>query len=216
MKIHSTPIIRDFVFGLSLAAVALLFTGGCVDSDSSEANSTDAAAEALARLDFHKPKTLNNAVVRLREIHDAIAADSPFPEPLKFKVVEVIHGTGTGAHSHFYLADSDYKSHDDHHDEEMESAEKFHEIEVGPVAEFRDIAKWLPKIATKTPDIEEETWNAVKQLATKIRDATEDIDLQADAESLRSSFREKTDLSDLINQLESKTNQSSIPDQKNC
>lgn len=145
-----------------LLVCCLLTTGVGCDSTTANKSKTQAeSAEAEKEHDFryHRPEDLNAAVVRIRELHDAFMADGPLPEPKSFRVVELIHGTGAAAHSHFHLAGDEEA---DHHEEGEQ--EKIHDYKVQPLQEFRDIVVWLPRIAGKS-DLDEDQWNQVRNMS---------------------------------------------------
>ena len=81
--------------------VLLCLIAGCHETKTDDSNLV--VANTLPKLDFHRPKTLADAVGRLRQIHDAVTADEPLPKPLEFDVLEVVHGTGAGAVSYTHL-----------------------------------------------------------------------------------------------------------------
>ena len=172
----------------------ILLSGGCNTDQPVQADG-DGGGTSIPRLSFHKPDSFEAAVDRLSVLATAIQSDEPLPEPLEFKVLEVIHGTGAGAHSHFYLADEE--RHDDHGHEHEESSEKTHDVEVDVFKEFKDIVKWLPEIAGDG-DMEESAWNQVKEISTAFGDVLE----SADTEDMRNALNSERDaINQLIGQL---------------
>jgi hypothetical protein len=87
------------------------------------------------------------------------------PAPKTFKVVEVVHGTGSAAHSHYHLAGEE--DHD--HDHEESEEELLHDYEVGAVTEMADIVRWLPKIAGDS-DLDEQSWKDVAACSKKLEE----------------------------------------------
>lgn len=150
-----------FYCGVFVLSVVIPFLSGC--NQTSEVKPQTERVKKLPKMQFHRPDSFPLAVERLIEIHPIIISDSPLPEPKKFQVVEVIHGSGAGAHSHYHLAThpSDHShAHSDGHAVE-ESNEKNHEVQVDVITEMTDIIKWLPKIAGET-DMDKDLWNSVK------------------------------------------------------
>lgn len=145
---------REFnlFIGLVLFTVCLSISVGC-ETGTAETES----ASGLPKLKFHKPADFPTAVARMGEIMDAIESDQAELETKTFKVLEVVHGTGSSAHSHFYLADSD-EEHDDHGHETSE--EKTHDVEVDMFTELVDIVRWLPDVAGDS-DMNQANWNKV-------------------------------------------------------
>ena len=134
---------------------------------------------------FHRPKQLGPAVARLRELHEAIVAEGPLPEPIKVKVIELIHGSGPSAHSHYHLADD--KDHGTHHEEGEK--EKVHEYTVDAISELNDIVGWLPRIAGSS-DLNENEWNGLKKLSDEFSAELETaFGDSEDVESKRSAYQ---------------------------
>ena len=176
----------------------MLLTLGCLSSNVPEANS--AKAGSLPKLNFHRPKTLQVAVQRLRFIHDAVVSKQPLPDPLEFDVLEVIHGTGASAHSHYYLAGAEQE--DDGH-AGMDAEEKHHLLKVDVFTEFQDIINWLPKIAAATNEIDEQTWKAVKNMAAELANESRELGKSADVEVTRQAFRDRSEsINEWIKELE--------------
>ena len=122
------------------------------------------------KLTFHCPKNFSSAITRVQKIHDTLIGTDEFPQPLKIKYVEVVHGEGASAHSHYYLA-SKYqpgKGTEDH-DEEMKETVKEREYEVNFRTELADIMRWLPSLASQT-DLEETDWNSVSDISKQFKE----------------------------------------------
>jgi len=164
--------------------------GRSVDSKS-ETNST----APRHGLKLHKPKNLATAVDRLVEINEALQSGEPFPPPLKIEYVEVIHGTGPGAHSHFYSAssyDANAKTEDHgHHDHHEEEAVERRVAEIPLQTELKDIVKWLPDIAAKANTSEAE-WTTVSDAAKSLTKVIEGIGSDASDADYRDAWKKQT------------------------
>lgn len=163
---------------------------GCGESGKSEVTGGDSVQVELPKQTFHRPENFTLAVARLSEIVLALRSDFALPAPKKFKVLEVIHGTGSSAHSHYYLADSEH--HDDHGHEDLESSEKLHDIEVDVYTELNDIVRWLPKIAGDG-DMDKETWDQVNQLSKAFQDHLESVCDAKEGDELRDAIRSEAE-----------------------
>ena len=171
--------LKPTVYALAIAAT-MIATGipmlsGCNPTEAKQG--ADAQTKKLPKLKFHKPKTFQGAVARLNELREAVVSEEALPEPKSFRVVESIHGTGPGAHSHYNLAkdSSDQSQADAHghgHDDE-ESSEKFHDVLVDPITEMMDIVKWMPDIAAET-DMNKTSWETVKTESDQLHSVLED------------------------------------------
>ena len=153
---------------------ATMFCLGC-GSSGQEKQTAKNTERKLPKLKFHRPKTLTAAVERLTKIRNDLESSDQIPAPTKFTVIELIHGTGASAHSHYNLAkpsssdptagedhDHDHEEdHDDHH-EDMESSEVIHEIEIDVFTELTDVLGWLPKIAAAA-EVDETNWLKVNK-----------------------------------------------------
>ncbi len=151
--------------------------------------------ENLPKLSLHRPSTCGGTLLRMKELVETITADSALPQPLKYKVREVIHGTGAAAHSHYYRISDDGlqidKEHDDEHEhEQIESSEKIHEVEVGPYTEMLDLARWLPRAAADA-DINEKTWNKIKATSLEIAESLSAIEAESSNDKRRKIFHAK-------------------------
>lgn len=165
------------------------------------AGETTPAAKSLPKQYFHCPDEFEPSVKRLREIHDAVTSSNPLPEPITLKVVEIIHGEGAGAHSHYYPAG---KVEDDgHHGDELTTDEKMHELEIDAFTELRDIAWVLPNVAADS-DMQEKDWLAVKKAGWSIVDLIDDtVSNEQSMDEKRASYKEKADkFGELLSQLE--------------
>ncbi|MDG2181371.1 MAG: hypothetical protein P8L78_06750 [Mariniblastus sp.] len=162
---QSRQILKQFYCGVAVLSAVVTLLAGCNQTgvDQPGAESKTARVKKLPKMKFHRPDSFPTAIARLGEIHQVIISDSPLPEPKMFQVVEVIHGSGPGAHSHYHLAsapvDHSHGHSDDHADEK--SNEKNHEVNVDVITEMADIVKWLPDIAADT-DMNKDSWSSVK------------------------------------------------------
>ena len=162
---QTRPTIHSILIVLTILTVGLPLLSGCNPTTGTMV--ADDSPKKLPKLKFHKPKSFQIAVARLDELRQIVISDEPLPPPKRFKVVESIHGTGPGAHSHYNLAkegasqsQADAKAHGHGHDEE-ESSERIHDVEVDAITEMVDIVKWLPNIAGDT-DMDKTNWETVK------------------------------------------------------
>ena len=207
---------RNFIscrFQLPLICIALSIVAGC--NETASQSETTKVANKLPKMDFHKPKTMSDALGRLKEIHEIVISENELPAPRKYEVLEVIHGTGESAHSHYYLADSKHEDHDDHGHAEMETSEKTHQVTVDVFTEFHDIARWLPRIAAATDGMEAESWQQVKTVAAELAKMTAMPEGdETDVQSLRGEFRDKADeIAVLIQKLEAASDKNSTSEE---
>jgi hypothetical protein len=157
---------------------------------------TNQAKPKKPNLKFHRPKTLDEAVTRLSAIHDAVKGESELPAARTFDYVEVIHGQGASAHSHYYMADS-YNSameHDEeegHHDEEHETIER-HTAEVDFRTEFADVVRWLPDIAAAS-DLSSTDWQSVSDVSKKVTKLLKSIPTDPSDSKLREAWMQNSD-----------------------
>ena len=179
---------------LSLVAFASLLPllAGCPSID--ETPSATVETNRLPKLSFHKPADFPAAVTRLEKIREAVLSDQPLPSPKTFRVVESIHGSGPGAHSHYHLAQESDEghSHDDAHghSHDGESSEVTHDVQVDVVTEMVDIVKWMPDIAADS-DMEKGTWDQVKQASGDLHDRLTETLAQVDGpQAQREKLRE--------------------------
>ena len=194
---YNIPFAISFL-ALSALLLASVSLTGCNGTDLSAANSSETGTKKLPKLYLHCPKEFGASITRMREIHGAISSEDALPEPIVCKVVEVVHGQGAGAHSHYHLA-----GQKNEHDHEESSDEKTHDILVDIFTEFRDIASVLPKVASDS-DMDESSWNAVKKASGEIVDLFDDSILTLSSTSdQRSKLTEnKEQIGKLLVQLE--------------
>ena len=204
MKAFTNPIqhTTTVVAGLMTIVLICFFTVGC--SESSTGSNQPRFSKRIPKLKFHQPPNYSAAVARLREIHDAVMADAPLPDPKQLEILEVIHGSGASAHSHFHLATEDVEDHDygPGHDH-LESAEKIHEIEIDIFTELLDIARWLPDIAAKGA-MPEGSWNRVKAISGQLSTEIDQLlgDQQAKAQKRTALQQESKKIDGLLTELE--------------
>ncbi len=163
MKNHS-QLLRSIILVFALTGW-LFLSGGCQPSDVTQSKADN--KKELPKLRFHQPKNFDAAVERFAEIQKAVMAEGPLPDQRIFNVVETIHGSGPGAHSHYHL-DSQASVHDhegdnsqSHGHDATETNEKLHEVQIDVFTELVDIVKWMPDIAADT-DIDKDDWQTVK------------------------------------------------------
>ena len=180
--------------GMLIIATSLFVTVGCQPGDDGDAVPNN--SQKLPKLRFNKPKTFDVAVKRMAEIQENVMTDDPLPAPKIFKVVETIHGSGPGAHSHYHLAsNASEHSHDDdsahsHGHDDIESDEKIHEVQVDVFTEFVDIVKWLPNIAGDS-DMDKDDWDKIKKDSSVLhKTLTEKLSTAKTTEEKRESLRE--------------------------
>jgi len=190
LKIH--------VVGVTVALLCLLL--GC---DQSGRQPTAVKKEKpIPKQRFHLPKTYPKGVARIRELFDAANGEGNLPEPISYQVLEILHGTGAAAHSHFHLLkDSKEQNFDD--DGHVKMGEKTHEITVEWSSELSDLAKWLPKIAVGG-DMNEQNWLKVRDLSATLSSELETAFKDANDElSKRESLKQRGEsIAKIIEQLE--------------
>ena len=104
--LQRTSLIMAMIFSLTFLVV------GC-----GKEVAVDAKSKALPKLDFHKPESFDAAIVRVREIHDAIVSSESLPKPISYTVLEVSHShDGGNPHVHYHLDESGDHDHDHGHD----------------------------------------------------------------------------------------------------
>jgi hypothetical protein len=158
---NSSESLKQCFRGVAMIAAAIALVAGCNQGVPGEPKTE--SINKLPKMKFHRPDSFPMAVSRLVEIHQLILSESPLPDPKVFQVVEVVHGSGPGAHSHYHLA-NDPSGHSHAHNDDHaveESNEKRHEVEVDVITEMSDIIKWLPEIAGDT-DMNKDLWGSVK------------------------------------------------------
>jgi len=127
--------------------ISLMFIG-CDSAGTSASNSGQAKKKSARTFTFHKPAQYKTAISRIRELHDAINGSDPLPDPIEYQVQEIVHGTGPGAHSHFYIYDPTETEEPDFGEEgEHETTDKrIIDVKVDPIVELKDVVRWLPKM----------------------------------------------------------------------
>ena len=195
---NKTPFNIPPAFATAFLTCLLIFSG-CDSAPSGDAESSQSGKNAataktkLPKLTFHKPKSLDLAVLRLRECHDALLSESKLPDPVVFKVVETVHGD----HSHYHLAGEE---HEGHHEEDEE--ELLHNYEVDMFTEMHDVARWLPRIAGDS-DLAEDDWNSVKETSEKLTLEIGELFKDSDPVQKRKSYQSNCEQSEnLIGELE--------------
>lgn len=180
-----------------LAISALLI--GC-NGESTQSNSTQGSSGSSSHPKLYKPKTFTAAIQRLKGMHESLMADGEFPAPVTIEYVEVLHGEGASAHSHFYPAAS-YEAHehddehdDDHSDRHSEEGEtvKHHSMEVNLRTELTDVTTWLPKIAAKS-NLSETDWNSVDSISSQINKLISELGAGIPDSEFRESWKLKSD-----------------------
>lgn len=190
---------------LSIALLMIGFVMGCNDRQNANSQEDNDSGSDLPKLTFHRPKDFTTAVSRLVEISELIRSEEALPAAKKFKVLEVVHGTGSAAHSHYYLADSEER--DDHGHET--SAEKMHDLEVDLFTELDDIVRWLPGIAGDG-DMDKTTWDKVNELSTSLESALDKACSGKSGAELRAAISSDATIREHIDQL-SKLSETSAP-----
>lgn len=180
--------------GMSLLAVSLLL--GCTPTKES-GGPTDSK---LPKLYLHCPSKYPACIERLRELFNSVVKEGNLPAAKEIEVLEVIHGTGAAAHSHYYLANQEK---DDHYLEEESSDEKIHVLSIDVFTEIRDIAWTLPKVATNS-DMEEADWLVVKEASEGLVAIMEQINSgEAKEDQRRVEFkRNQAEIDRFLQQLE--------------
>ncbi|MEM7784140.1 MAG: hypothetical protein AAF623_12365 [Planctomycetota bacterium] len=145
-----------------------LISVGCTPLD--EVAPVESTTKKLPKLYVHCPDDFAPSVKRLREIYNDFESSDDLPQPSVIQVVEVIHGDGPAAHSHYYLAGSNPA--DAHLTAEAASDQKIHELTIDLFTEFRDIAWLLPNIAADS-DMNEKNWVAVKEASGELVEIVE-------------------------------------------
>ena len=166
---------------LRLASVVLFLSAsfcGCSQQDTSETSENEKGkpkTSSLKNLKLHRPKSLQLAVKRLKELHEAILSEAVLKSKT-LRVVEILHGEGTPSeHSHFYLEEK-FKSgahKEDAHHEGVTESQKTHELEITVAKEYADIARWLPSLAAAT-DLSEDAWTKVETISDELTSAISD------------------------------------------
>ena len=184
--------ITKFVSRVLIIAMIPLMIAGC-GKNGDQPDTGEQASAKVPRLSFHLPGDLLAAVNRLQEIHQAVTGPGPLPEPVKVDYVEVIHGEGASAHSHFFLASEFQESgdghghHHDHHDGEVTETIRRGTYEVDFRTELKDLIAKLPENAATT-DLEEADWDSVRDISTKLSGVIESVPDSADDSGFRQAW----------------------------
>lgn len=187
--------INSLTIGLFVVTALLV---GC-EGESKQANSNLKNAVSSSHPKLYKPKTFTAATQRLKQIHESLIADGDFPDPVKVEYVEVVHGHGPSAHSHFYSAAS-YQANENGrgHGEylngrsEAEESVKHHSMEVGLRTELADVIVWLPKIAAKS-NLSEADWKSVDSISSQLTKIVDEIGADLPDASFRDAWKLKSD-----------------------
>lgn len=189
-------------------SMALLILAGCTSDLPKDQSEGKAEPRRGPRLTFHRPDDLPTAIQRLGEIHTQLMESDELPAPRRLDYVEVIHGEGASAHSHYYLAsefDDSQESHpDDHEDDdhgEMKESIRRDTYSVDWRTELEDLALWLPDIAAKS-DLDQEDWNGLKDASQQLHDIIEAIGEEVGDADFRDAWRDReVGISRLITQM---------------
>ena len=198
---------------ISLLFVAVLLVGCSAEPRQANSNQGDSSS----RPKLYKPKTFPVAIQRLKQIHESLMAEGEFPAPVTIEYVEVLHGQGASAHSHFYLA-ADFEAnengegHDGHAGRHKEDDErvKHHSMEVGLRTELVDIITWLPKIAAKS-NLNESNWNSVNSISSRLAKIIDEVGVDVSDDSFRESWKSKSDeIQPMLNELQTINDSSGV------
>ena len=123
---------------------------------------------------------------------------------VQFSVVEVIHGEGQSAHSHYYLESKWDPDAEDHHHEGMKTTIEKHKLEVDAFTEMTDIVSWTPNIAAAS-ELSEDDWNTVNKTCQSMEKLLESEwkNAKADSEKRAAYKKVATEFESHISQLES-------------
>lgn len=184
-------IFAPILFLVCITSMTMLLTG-CGEPEKQMASIAAQLKEKQRGLKFHRPKTLDEAVQRLSEIHEAVNSDGDLPAVRKFDYVEVIHGEGESGHSHYYSADSfdsamEHDEEEGHEDEEHEKVER-HTAEVDFRTEFADVVRWLPEVAAAS-DMSSSDWESVSDASKKMTQVLKSIPVSSTDSKLRESWK---------------------------
>ena len=186
---------------VAFCVASLVLYAGCENASVSET----ATKKAPPKLSFHKPRSFRLAVERIREIHDSLVADGEMPQPISYTVVEVSHAHAGGkSHVHYHLVESEHEDcecedghdhgHDHGHDKdpfqnEAEPKPGQHTVVIDAFTELRDVARWLPAIASDS-DMPADQWKQVESIAANLTDRLEKVS-GTDASSQRTQYKSK-------------------------
>ncbi len=160
-------------FRRSLPALLLIAISSFALNCGCQNTGEEPADGELPKLTYHKPGDYETALARLNELTAIINSDEPLPAPKVFKVLEVIHTTGSSSHAHYYLVGEE--TPDEHGPADQKSEEKFHDYEVPVLTEFYDIVRWLPSIAGGD-EMDEETWEKVNTASKDFRTTLQELE----------------------------------------
>lgn len=186
---------------ISLLFVAALLVGCSAEPRQANSNHGDSSSHP----ELYRPKTMPVAIQRLKQIHESLMAEGEFPAPVTIEYVEVLHGQGASAHSHFYLAaDFEANENGEGHDRHKEDDErvKHHSMEVGLRTELVDIITWLPKIAAKS-NLNESNWNSVNSISSRLAKIIDEVGVDVSDDSFRESWKSKSDeIQPMLNEIQ--------------
>ena len=184
----------------SISTLLLVILLGCSKPPTPGAGNQ--VKKSIPKQRFHLPKTYPKGIARVRELFDVVNADGDLPEPITYQVLEIIHGTGAAAHSHFHLLEESTNVEMDDHGHET-TGKNTHTVVVDWSTELSDLAKRMPKIAVGG-DMDEQTWLKVKDLsATLLTEFTSLFENSTDDQSKRDALRTKSEsINQLITELE--------------
>ena len=185
----------SLLIAMGMLAICLLASGCTNDVDSDQA-----VSEKLPKLYLHCPKSFPPSVERMREVYDSIFSSDALPKPITIRVVEIVHGEGAAAHSHYHLAE---QKPDDPHLHEESADEKTHDVQIDVFTEFRDLAYKLPKVAADG-DMQEADWLAVKNASEQLIETFDSVISESQSEEqMRTAVRTKeSEFNGLLTQLE--------------
>jgi hypothetical protein len=178
------------------------------DNTNTSSNNSETVKDRTPKtFSFHRPESYENAMSRIRELHEAISSSDPMPDPIEYQVKEVVHGEGPSGHSHFYFHDpaaesqEDFEPHDKDpftgeavgEDGHVTTDENIIDVKVDPFSELRDIMRWLPKIASGG-DMPEAKWDQVNDISKELTPVLDEIlEGTTDDDKRRASYLEKAD-----------------------
>lgn len=176
-------------FACSVLLIGILF--GCQPNSNTAVSELDIAPQAGLKL--HQPKTFSAAINRLAEINESLLSAAPFPEPLQVDYVEVVHGSGPGGHSHFYLAAAydanGEEEHGDHHSEEDETVKRL--VATIPLkTELPDVVKWLPDLAAES-NTSESDWTIASDTAKRLTQILDAIPEDTSDKDFRDAWKQQ-------------------------
>ena len=189
---------REHIVVAVFSSFLLILTIGCNESS----KKSEPEVKSIPKLTLHLPDTYSEGIERIRKLFDSAIANEELPGPICYQVLEVVHGKGMAAHSHYYRFEETDKQSIDNHGHET-TDEFIHSVEVDLFTELADLAKWLPNIAIDG-DMDEATWLKVKKVSSSLSDELDEkFKSNTDAESRRHALRKHSEsLSNLIVQLE--------------